>query len=170
MVSFASWSTPSFPSMPQWLGTQQKRTRVPLSLDTHHCLLHTRFNHAGRYMEAWSLCTGRFTKSGMIAYTFSSKLLSLLFFCSLYHQTTLLDISGHNFSPYKVMTLGGQLPLCRLQVGMSLIYIYIYNVYLADVVSILPFSRWPPPVVRFMLDNVNSLLAFAWRVETRNHW
>ena len=32
-VSFASWSTLSFPSMPQWLGTQQKRTRVPLSLN-----------------------------------------------------------------------------------------------------------------------------------------
>ena len=23
------------------------------------------------------------------------------------------------------------------------------------------FSRWPPPVVRFMLDNMNGLLAFA---------
>ena len=32
-VSFASWSTISLPSMPQWLGTQQKRTRVPLSLN-----------------------------------------------------------------------------------------------------------------------------------------
>ena len=32
-VSFASWSTISFLSMPQWLGTQQKRTRVPLSLN-----------------------------------------------------------------------------------------------------------------------------------------
>ena len=32
------------------------------------------------------------------------------------------------------------------------------------------FSRWPPPVVRFMLDNMNGLLAFAWRVETWNHW
>ena len=32
-VSFASWSTISFPSMPQWLGTQQKRTWVPLSLN-----------------------------------------------------------------------------------------------------------------------------------------
>ena len=32
-VSFASWSTISFPSMPQWLGTQQKRTQVPLSLN-----------------------------------------------------------------------------------------------------------------------------------------
>ena len=31
-ISFASWSTLSFPSMPQWLGIQQKRTRVPLSL------------------------------------------------------------------------------------------------------------------------------------------
>ena len=31
--SLASWSTLSFPSMPQWLGTQQKRTRVPLSLN-----------------------------------------------------------------------------------------------------------------------------------------
>ena len=30
---FCSWSTLSFPSMPQWLGTQQKRTRVPLSLN-----------------------------------------------------------------------------------------------------------------------------------------
>ena len=25
-------------------------------------------------------------------------------------------------------------------------------------------------VVRFMFDNMNGLLAFAWRVETRNHW
>ena len=32
-VSFANWSTLSFPSMPQWLGTQQKRTHVPLSLN-----------------------------------------------------------------------------------------------------------------------------------------
>ena len=32
-VSFASWSTLSFPSIPQWLGTQQKRTCVPLSLN-----------------------------------------------------------------------------------------------------------------------------------------
>ena len=32
-VSFASWSTLSFPSMPQWLGIQQKRTCVPLSLN-----------------------------------------------------------------------------------------------------------------------------------------
>ena len=32
-VSFASWSTLSFPSMPQWLGIQQKRTHVPLSLN-----------------------------------------------------------------------------------------------------------------------------------------
>ena len=32
-VSFASWSTISFPSTPQWLGTQQKRTHVPLSLN-----------------------------------------------------------------------------------------------------------------------------------------
>ena len=32
-VSLASWSTISFPSMPQWLGTQQKRTQVPLSLN-----------------------------------------------------------------------------------------------------------------------------------------
>ena len=31
-VSFASWSTISFPSMPQWLGTQQKRTPVHLAL------------------------------------------------------------------------------------------------------------------------------------------
>ena len=31
-VSFANWSTISLPSMLQWLGTQQKRTRVPLSL------------------------------------------------------------------------------------------------------------------------------------------
>ena len=31
-VSFASWSTLSFPSMPQWLGIQQKRTCVPISL------------------------------------------------------------------------------------------------------------------------------------------
>ena len=31
-------------------------------------------------------------------------------------------------------------------------------------------SRWPPPVVRFMFDHMNGLLAFAWRVETRNHW
>ena len=31
-VSFASWSTISLPSMPQWLGTQQKQTWVPLSL------------------------------------------------------------------------------------------------------------------------------------------
>ena len=31
--SFASWSTLSFSSMPQWLGTQQKRTRVSLSLN-----------------------------------------------------------------------------------------------------------------------------------------
>ena len=33
-ASFASWSTISFPSMPQWLGTQQKRTWVPLSLNS----------------------------------------------------------------------------------------------------------------------------------------
>ena len=33
-VSFASWSTISFPSMPQWLGTQQKRTASQLS---GHC-------------------------------------------------------------------------------------------------------------------------------------
>ena len=25
-------------------------------------------------------------------------------------------------------------------------------------------------VVRFMLDNMNGLLAFAWRMETWNHW
>ena len=31
-VSFASWSTTSLPSMPQWLGTQQMQTHVPLSL------------------------------------------------------------------------------------------------------------------------------------------
>ena len=31
-VSFASWSTTSLPSMPQWLGIQQKRTHVSLSL------------------------------------------------------------------------------------------------------------------------------------------
>ena len=35
-VSFASWSTISFPSMPQWLGTQQKRTQVPLSLNAQY--------------------------------------------------------------------------------------------------------------------------------------
>ena len=33
MVSFASWSTISLPSMPQWLGTKQKRTHVPFSLN-----------------------------------------------------------------------------------------------------------------------------------------
>ena len=32
-VPFASWFTISFPSMPQWLCTQQKRTRVSLSLN-----------------------------------------------------------------------------------------------------------------------------------------
>ena len=32
------------------------------------------------------------------------------------------------------------------------------------------FSRWLPPVARFMCDNMNGSLAFAWWVETRNHW
>ena len=38
-VSFASWSTLSFPSMPQWLGIQQKQICVPLS-----------FNNKSRFM------------------------------------------------------------------------------------------------------------------------
>ena len=38
-VSFASWSTISFPSMPQWLGTQQKWTQIPLLLNAQRSFM-----------------------------------------------------------------------------------------------------------------------------------
>ena len=36
--------------------------------------------------------------------------------------------------------------------------------------NIYAFSRWPPSVARFTFENMNGLFAFAWWVETQNHW